>query len=235
MSDSVLPRHSGTHIRSKDPHYIHYYFLMRAIKDAIDNHASGSLLDIGCGNKPYKDWYAPVTENSLGCDMEQSDKNLVDTLCPANELAFEDGQFNTVLCTQVLEHVFDTRGVLSEAFRVLKPDGKIILTVPFTWEIHEKPYDFYRFTRYGLTEAFKTAGFEIVELKANGGKWACIFQMFINTVHSTFPYKTFRAKILKIIFMELHLTWLLNKIAISLDKKYFDEWWTLNYIVVAKK
>lgn len=235
MPRSVLYRQSSTRIRSKDPNYIHYYFLMQDIKNAIDAHASGSLLDVGCGNKPYKEWYGPRTENSLGCDMEQSDKNLVDTLCPANQLLFDDGQFNTVLCTQVLEHVFETSGVLSEAYRVLKPGGKIILTVPFTWEIHEKPYDFYRFTRYSLQEAFANAGFQNIDIKANGGKWACCFQMFINTVYSTFPYKTFRAKILKLIFMELRLTWFLNKIAISLDKKYFDEWWTLNYIVVAKK
>ncbi len=235
MPRSVLHRQSSTRIRSKDSNYIHYYFLMRDIKNAIDAHASGSLLDIGCGNKPYREWYGPRTENSLGCDMEQSDKNLVDTLCPANQLLFEDEQFHTVLCTQVLEHVFETSGVLSEAFRVLKPGGKIILTVPFTWEIHEKPYDFYRFTRYSLQQAFSNAGFQHIDIKANGGKWACCFQMFINTIYSTFPYKTFRAKILKIIFMELRFTWLLNKIAISLDKKYFDEWWTLNYIVVAKK
>ncbi|MBS1729427.1 MAG: class I SAM-dependent methyltransferase [Bacteroidetes bacterium] len=235
MLPSALQRHSGTHIRSKDPHYIHYYFLMRDIKSAIDQYAQGKLLDIGCGNKPYKEWYALLTDDSIGCDMEQSDKNMVDILCPANKLAFEDEQFNTILCTQVLEHVFDTKGVLSEAYRVLKPGGHMLLTVPFTWEIHEKPYDFYRFTRYGLTDAFKTVGFEILELKANGGKWATIFQMFLNTIHSTFPYKTFRAKCLKILFMELHFTWLLNKIAIYLDKKYFDDWWALNYIIVAKK
>ncbi len=230
-----LHRQSSTRIRAKDPNYIHYYFLMRDVKNAIDTHASGNLLDIGCGNKPFKEWYVAKTESSIGCDVEQSDKNLVDVLCLANQLAFEDNRFDTALCTQVMEHVYETQGLLQEAYRVLRPGGKIILTVPFTWEIHEKPYDFFRFTRYGLEKAFQEAGFDILQLEANGGKWACCFQMFINTVYSTFRYKSFRAKILKIIFLELHLTWLVNKLAIYLDKKYFDEWWTLNYIVVAKK
>ncbi|HEX2683907.1 MAG TPA: hypothetical protein VHL77_08235, partial [Ferruginibacter sp.] len=86
-----------------------------------------------------------------------------------------------------------------------------------------------------LKELFEEAGFEIIKIKANGGKWAATFQMFINTVYSTFKFKTFRSKILKIIFMELRLTQLLNHIALKIDKKYFDEWWTLNYLVVARK
>ncbi len=230
-----IPRLSSTVLKKKAPDYIHLSLLLTDIDEAIKNHASGDLLDLGCGNKPYEEWYNLKTETQTGCDVIQSDKNRVDVICLATDLKFEDNKFDTVLATQVLEHVYDHHSMIKESFRVLKPGGKMILTVPFTWELHEEPYDFFRLTKHGLKELFEEAGFEIVYIKANGGKWAATFQMFINTVYSTFKFKTGRAKILKILFMELRLTWLLNHIALRIDKKYFDEWWTLNYLVVAQK
>lgn len=230
-----LPRLSSIHIKTKSPDYIHLYFLLQDIKYAIDKFASGKLLDVGCGNKPYEEWYQPKTTDQVGCDVAQSSNHKVDTICLATELLFKDESFDTVFSTQVLEHVYDHHGMIREAFRVLKPGGYCIVTVPFTWELHEEPYDFFRISKHGLKELFEEAGFEIEYIKANGGKWAALFQMMINTVYSTFKYKTFRAKILKILFLELKLTWLINKLAIYIDKKYFDDNWTINYIIVAKK
>lgn len=235
MRKENVPRLSTIAVKSKRPDYIHLYFLLRDIKAAIDQYGRGALLDLGCGNKPYEEWYNPRTTTQIGCDVIQSDKNRVDTICLATDLKFPDAHFDTILCTQVLEHVYDHHAVLKEAFRVLKPGGRLILTVPFCWELHEEPYDFFRISKHGLHELFTEAGFEIDYIKGNGGKWAATFQMFLNVVYSTFRYKTLRSKILKIIFLELRLTWLINKIAISIDKGYTDEWWTLNYISVGKK
>jgi SAM-dependent methyltransferase len=228
-------RLNNTTLKKKAPDYIHLSLLLKDIEAAITTYASGDLLDLGCGNKPYEAWYNPLTKTQTGCDVIQSDKNRVDVICLASKLAFEENKFDTILTTQVLEHVYEQREMLSEAYRVLKNNGTIILTVPFTWELHEEPYDFYRITKHGLKELFERAGFEIVYIKANGGKWAAMFQMFINTIYSTFKYKTIKAKFLKIIFMELRLTWLINQFALWIDKRHFDEWWTLNYIVVATK
>lgn len=230
-----LPRLSSIHLKSKSPDYIHLYFLLEDIQYAIEKYASGSLLDLGCGNKPYEEWYNKKTTQQTGCDAVQSSDHKVNTICLANQLTFENETFNTVFSTQVLEHVYDHHGMIKESYRVLKLGGYCIVTVPFTWELHEEPYDFFRITKHGLKELFEEAGFQIEYIKANGGKWAAMFQMIINTVYSTFKYKTFRSKILKILFLELRLTWLINKLAIYLDKKFFDDGWTINYIVVAKK
>jgi SAM-dependent methyltransferase len=230
-----VPRLNSTKLKKKAPDYIHLSLLLKDISSAITNYAKGDLLDLGCGNKPYEEWYKPKTNTQMGCDVMQSDKNRVDVICLASELKFEDKKFDTIITTQVLEHVYEQREMMKEAYRVLRHGGAIILTVPFTWELHEEPYDFFRLTKHGLKELFEQAGFEIEYIKANGGKWAAVFQMFINTVYSTFKFKTVKAKILKIIFMELRLTWLLNHIALWADKRHFDDWWTLNYIVVAKK
>jgi 2-polyprenyl-3-methyl-5-hydroxy-6-metoxy-1,4-benzoquinol methylase len=231
----ALPRLKGITVKKKNPDYIHLYFLMKDIKEALDKYARKSLLDLGCGNKPYKEWYGPLTESSTGCDAVQSSENVVDTICLAKELPYQNEAFDTVFSTQVLEHVFEQQQMINEAARVLKQNGCLILSVPFTWELHEEPYDFFRITKYGLKEMFEKSGFQIEYIKANGGKWAALFQMMINTVYSTFKYKTVKAKFLKIVFLELKLTWLINQFAIWVDKRHFDEGWTLNYIVVAKK
>jgi SAM-dependent methyltransferase len=230
-----VPRLSSIKLKKKAPDYIHLSLLLADIKSSINNYATGDLLDLGCGNKPYEEWYNSKTKTQIGCDIMQSDKNRVDVICLATDLKFEEKKFDTILATQVLEHVYDHHAMIKESYRVLRHGGQMILTVPFTWELHEEPYDFFRLTKHGLKELFEEAGFKIVYIKANGGKWAATFQMLLNTVYSTFKYKTIRSKICKIIFMELRLTWLLNHIALWIDRKHFDDFWTLNYIVVAKK
>lgn len=92
----ALPRLSGITVKKKNPDYIHLYFLMRDIKEALDKYASKRLLDLGCGNKPYKEWYGPLTDYSIGCDAVQSSENLVDNICLASELPYEDESFDTV-------------------------------------------------------------------------------------------------------------------------------------------
>ena len=107
--------------------------------------------------------------------------------------------------------------------------------MPFSWGLHEEPYDVFRFSKYGLKELFKNAGYEIIQLKANGGKWAAVFQLFLNALYSTRRYKTVRSRIIKLLFVHLRFEILYNRFAVWLDKKYFDDLFTLNYIVVAKK
>ena len=235
VREENLSRISNWQIKSKHPHYIHYYFLTRDIKEALEQYANGQFLDLGCGNKPYESIYNPLTTTQLGCDVIQSDKNRVDVICPATDLKFPDIHFDSVLCTQVLEHVFEHDKMLNEIYRVLKPGGHIILTVPFAWELHEEPYDFFRYTKHALKELFEKTGFKIDYIKANGGKWAAIYQLRNNVIYSSFKNKTFYNKLKKILFVELRLTQLRNHFAIWLDKKFRDEVFTLNYIVVAQK
>src|SRR5215213_1224735 len=231
-----LPRLNDWHVRSKDWNYIHYYFLIRDIREGIQHYAKGNFLDLGCGNKPYESLYRPLTSSQVGCDIIQSDKHRVDVICPVTELLFSNGTFDTVLCTQVLEHVFEYDKMMNEIFRVLKPGGHLILTVPFAWELHEEPYDFFRYTKHALKQLFEQTGFEIDYIKPNGGKWAAIYQLRNNMMYSSFrKRKTFLNKLKKLLYMELRLTQLRNHFAIWMDKQFYDEGFTLNYIVVAHK
>lgn len=235
MRNEQLPRLAGIELKTKSAHYIHLYFLQVAIHEALTSYTKGYLLDLGCGNKPYAEWYQPLAERTIGCDVVQSDLNKVDVLCEATNLAFDTNTFDTVFCSQVMEHVYEHAQLLAEANRVLQPGGTIILTVPFCWELHEEPYDFFRFTKHALQNLFTEAGFTNIQISANGGKWAAAFQMLLNTVYSSFKQKNWRTKLVKIIFIELRLTLLINKIAIRLDKRHRDDVWTLNYLITAQK
>ncbi|MEI9956305.1 MAG: class I SAM-dependent methyltransferase [Ferruginibacter sp.] len=96
-----------------------------------------------------------------GCDIIQSDLQKVDILCEANKIPLADNTFDTVFSTQTIEHVADHQGVINEAYRLLKPGGAIIVSAPLYWHLHEEPYDFFRFTKYGFEYIFNKAGFEI--------------------------------------------------------------------------
>lgn len=235
MREPNLVRLNSLEIKKNAADYIVMYFLIQDLKHAISKYAFGKILDVGCGNKPYESLFNTTAENYTGCDVVQSSGNKVDILCKATAIDASAEAYDTVFCTQVMEHVDNSELMMKECNRVLKKDGIFILSVPFCWELHEEPYDFFRFTKYGLQELCERNNFEMLELIPNGGKWAAIFQMNINMIYSTFKKKNIFIKGLKFLFMNLHFTALLNRIAVKLDKRFFDPLLTLNYVLVARK
>ncbi|HMR91046.1 MAG TPA: methyltransferase domain-containing protein [Chitinophagaceae bacterium] len=235
MREDNIERLRSSVIKKRHPHYIHLSYLVKDIKKAVEENASGDVLDIGCGNKPYESYFSQKVLSYTGCDVVQSSDAKVDVICEATSLAFEDNRFDTVFSTQVIEHVSDPQAMLHEAFRVMKNGGKLILSFPFAWELHEEPYDFFRYTKYGIAALLKNAGFEIEEVKPNGGKWAAVFQLQLNMLYSSFLKKGVFRKMLKGFFVTLRFTVVYNSIAVWLDKKFFDPVLTLNYVVVARK
>lgn len=131
----------------------------------------GFLLDAGCGEKPYSLIYEELAEKSIGCDVEYCihDQAAVDVFATLDELPFQDNTFDTVLCTNVLEHVAENEKAFSELSRVLKCDGYMILSVPFLYPAHEVPHDFYRYSVYGLTYQLKKNGLDIINVTPWGG------------------------------------------------------------------
>lgn len=235
MRASNLKRLNTINISKNASDYIVMFYLIRDLKSMISKYAFGKVLDVGCGNKPYKSLFNNSDENYLGCDVIQSSDNKVDILCKATAINAEDESFETVFSTQVMEHVDNSDLMMKECNRVLKPDGVLILSVPMCWELHEEPYDFFRFTKYGLQELCDRNNFEVLEMIPNGGKWAAIAQMNLNMIYSTFKGKSFFVKLLKGLFIHLKFTAFVNSIAIRIDKKYYDPLLTLNYVLVARK
>jgi SAM-dependent methyltransferase len=230
-----VTRLSTLQLKKNARDFIVMYYLINDLKDNINEFARGVVLDVGCGNKPYENLFDGKIVEYIGCDVVQSDQNKVDVICEATDLKFDSHRFDTVFSTQVMEHVDNPQKMIKESYRVLKSNGRVIFSIPFCWELHEEPYDFYRYSKYGLTIMFEREGFEIIKIKANGGKWAAIFQMNLNMIYSTFKKRTFSRKLLKFFFINVGFTKLLNNLAIKIDKRFHDEVLTLNYVIVAIK
>lgn len=125
-----------------------------------------SWLDVGCGLKPFSSSF----DNAYytGIDIETSgrpeDMKVPDKYFDGVNIPYEDCKFDGILCTQVLEHVENFDELLVECNRVMKQDGYFVLSVPFLYREHEQPYDFRRFTSFGLVMALERNGFKVVNL-----------------------------------------------------------------------
>lgn len=145
--------------------------------------AHGRMLDVGCGDKPYKAVFAPHVTEHVGVDYEETfegskyaQASQADFIYSGDQLPFGDGSFDTVLSTQVLEHTPKPWVLFAEMGRVLKPGGTLIVTIPFSYRVHSEPFDFYRFTRYALADLCEASGLEVVSIQPRGGFWSVIGQ-----------------------------------------------------------
>lgn len=216
--------------------YLHYTFYHQDLFKAIQSFAKGKLLDIGCGNKPYQSIIENYVTAYIGCDVIQSSAKKVDVICDATRIPLEDDAFDTILSTQTLEHVENPQGLIYEAFRLLKVGGYFILSAPMYWPLHEEPYDFYRYTKHGLQYLFEQAGFSVIEIHANGGKWATAGQALIHAVYPTlYNIKGFKGKMIKILFKLLGGVKTINRVFAGLDRKYPDHVNPMNYVFIGQK
>lgn len=134
--------------------------------------SEGKLLDVGAGQMPWLDWINEDTEY-VGLDVEaaesfgmsHSDKI---TYYDGSAFPFEDNSFDRCICIEVLEHTIDPDLLLSEIYRVLKPGGSVMLTVPWSARRHHTPHDFQRFTLEGLKLKFAKSAFSQVEIADRG-------------------------------------------------------------------
>jgi SAM-dependent methyltransferase len=196
----------------------------------------GTLYDLGCGTSPYKDFFLKYVHKYVGVDWgstlhETKPEIEADLNKP---LLIQDDVADTIISLSVMEHLCEPQMMLNEAFRILKKEGTIILQVPFQWHIHEAPYDFYRYTPYGLEYMFKKAGFTIVEITPSSGFFTTFFIKL-----NYFSTRLIRGGRITQNVVEFLLKpfWYINqKLAIFLDR--FDKRWseeTQGYWVIAKK
>jgi SAM-dependent methyltransferase len=141
----------------------------------------GRLLDVGCGHKPYKDTYFSDATSYTGVDY-LTDRSKPDVVGSALDLPFDDESFDTVVSTEVLEHVPDPLRALREMHRVLRPSGHLILTTPMYWPRHEIPYDYFRYPYDGLLHLIKASGFELVRLFNRGYAYVFLGQVVQHTL-----------------------------------------------------
>ena len=166
-----MPRRPYAARRNSSRTHLHR-FLERAGQEV----AAGQLvLDAGAGRAPYRHLFAHARYETADF-MAVKKKRYVeqDYVCDLASIPVEDGRFDHVVLTQVLEHLPEPGDVLRELHRVLKPGGTLWLTAPFFYVEHERPHDYYRYTRFGLRHLLAATGFEVREMTWLEGYFATL-------------------------------------------------------------
>jgi SAM-dependent methyltransferase len=121
-----------------------------------------------------------------------------------------DNSFNTILCVNVLEHIFDYENLLNESNRILAPGGHMYVTVPFFFNVHGSPNDYFRYTSAALKRLFEMRGFVDVHVTELGfGPLSAIFQNFGGSI-PTMPLR----------LACMHATVWIDRVFSRLSKRY---------------
>ncbi len=146
----------------------------------IKEYCSGMLLDCGCGDVPYYGIYKEKISDVYCIDWENTGTQQlhIDQFVNLNErIQIESEKFDSILLSDVLEHIAEPELLINELYRILKPSGKLVVMVPFLYRLHEEPHDYYRYTEYALKHLLEKAGFKIVKIESYGGIVDVIFDM----------------------------------------------------------
>jgi SAM-dependent methyltransferase len=198
-------------------------------------HLSGTVVDLGSGAQPYRE-----DVRSLGCTYVSVDwsnsyhPTKPDFVADLNVgVGIPDSFADFVISFSVLEHLYRPERLIQEAQRILKPGGTLYMQVPFQWAVHEAPYDYVRFTRFGLEKLFEEAGFKTVCINADCGYWV--------TAALKFNYhmrRLVRGPRVARWIVQAALTpfWIAGQVcALLADRLDFDESETASYTVRAEK
>jgi len=148
-------------------------FLLRCVTDGF---FSGVIYDLGAGELPYKSFVSDLVSQYVSVDWAESLHDLkADIFADLNQpFPIDSAVADTVLSLSVMEHLHEPQRFLNEAYRILKVGGVMILHVPFMWWVHEAPYDYFRYTPYGLMRLFEEAGFVDVIVNPEAGFFSMI-------------------------------------------------------------
>lgn len=163
--------------------FLVYYYLINEIKKNA-SHAKGTLLDVGCGSSPFKNFFKPYIEKYLKHEHPAAAKPNIkyDFLSELPKISCGNNEIDTIVSFSVLEHVSEPFETINEFARILKKDGKFIISVPQYWHLHEEPHDYIRFTKYILNKKITESGFEIIMMKELGGSFATVGQALCNAL-----------------------------------------------------
>ena len=150
--------------------------LLKAQVAKVASYVRGKVLDIGAGEY---DRYSRLFTYDSYTKTDVVARPGIDLVCSAEKIPVADASYDSIVCTQVFEHLSDPFAAAHEMSRVLKPGGYAVVTVPQMNELHEEPHDYFRYTKYGLQSLFTKAGFTVVEMHQRGGHYATLAQMKI--------------------------------------------------------
>ena len=167
------------------PHNMPFYAAKTAILESVKLETSkfyGTVLDVGCGVMPYRSLIESVEAVDSYQGMDLAGSALYGHVEPdiewdGKQIPLPDDDVDCVIATEFLEHHSEPGQILAEMRRVMKDGGRFFATVPFVWNLHEIPFDEYRYTPYSIRRLLDQAGFKDIEVKALGGWNMSLAQM----------------------------------------------------------
>ncbi len=213
--------------------WIAHHKMIRALERA-GAHASGDLLDVGCGDMRAAGWLRGRFRRYHGVDLAAS--SFLQDLKPtafarAEQLPFRAGTFDTVLGLSMLTYLPEPRLMLDESRRVLRPGGTLILEFTQMAPLHDEPHDYLRFTRYGAAWLLEGAGFEVVETIPIGGLWTLIGMSAIAGVNrvNRGPWRVITEIPARLIISAVQL------VCEALDRVFADPRQAVSHLMVARR
>ncbi len=216
----------------------HNWLIKKLVNDKVRprlNQLKGSVLDLGCGTRPFERDIRQFASDYFGIDWSHSLHGLhADIIASLHHpLPILDEAIDQVVSFEVMEHLTEPAVMLAEAYRVLRHNGQITLSVPFQWWIHEEPWDYYRYTCHGLQYMLDRAGFEDISIEPTSGFWSMWFlklnYQLARLVRGPRPVRiTVRAFLIP-------FWWLGQTIAPMLDRYWPEDRETAGYFVTAHK
>lgn len=201
------------------------------------------VLDAGAGRGPYRKLFEHAKYEAADFAQLSTDYTPLDYVCTLTDLPIEDGRFDRILFNQVLEHVDDPPAALAELYRVLKPGGQILCSCPLLFHEHQKPYDFFRYTKYGLRHLFSKAGFTDIKISWLEGYFGTVSYQFHRMRHDLPRNPREFASGWRLIYL-VPLLWVTRQLArvlaagfsrADLRWKYTGSGMPKNYVVRARK
>lgn len=167
---------SAGHSNKKLHNWLAYYYRDKYLAK-FSPYYKGKMYDLGCGEAPFKAFFEQYCDEYVGVDWAGSYHDTrADIAADLNKvLPIEDAQADSLVSISVMEHLSEPQTMLNESYRILKPGGHMVMQVPWQWMVHEAPYDFYRYSPYGLKHMFEKAGFQDVQVEPEGGFFSMWF------------------------------------------------------------
>jgi SAM-dependent methyltransferase len=201
--------------------------------NAIPKYANGLLIDLGCNTVPLYVLYRKYVNEVICVDWENNNNEniFVDIYHDLNKkLPFPDNSYDTVILSDVLEHISEPSELCKEIARILKPNGHLLLNVPYYYSVHEAPFDFFRYTEFGLKYLIENSDLEILSIEKLGGIPEILTDLYLKTLKSI----PILGNILSFIIYHFYLLIIKAKFVKIYSKKTAERF-PFGYSLIAKK
>lgn len=207
--------------------YAHYHTVVTLIEQYI----AGRTIDLGCGFMPFKEYLTErvTAYHTLDLDPQSPEVTFIGDIqempmIPTNS-------YDSAICLEVLEHIPYPLKAIREIYRILKPGGIFLFSVPYLCRIHDQPHDYFRFTIYGLHKILSESQFSVIEIRPRGGI-ASFLGHQVSTILLTTTWPIWGLRQIAWIFNR----WIIVLLGYEIDK-IIGNWdiFPLGYVGVAQK